>query len=58
MSTWFIDVAVAMNSEIELPVVHNDAFIKAGKQDVLLSSESVDGNCQQSVIAPRVAIHN
>ena len=47
-----------MNAEIELPVVHDDALIKAGKQDVLAAAEGIDRDSQQSMVAPRVAAYD
>ena len=58
MSTWFINVAIAMDSEVELSAVQDYALVQAGKQDMLGTSESIHRNRKKSVVASRVAAHN
>ena len=50
-----VDVAIAMYAEVELLAVHDEGFVDCGEQQILVSSEAVQRDGQQPVIATGIA---
>jgi hypothetical protein len=58
MSAWLVSVTIAMNAEVELLTSKDKTFIQSRKQHILSSSQFLNRDSEQSVIASCVAGHD
>ena len=54
----FVGVSVAVDAEVELLAIHDQALIQVGQQQEAVASEPVQRDCQQAVVAAGVAGHD
>ena len=58
MAAGLVDVSVAMDAEVELLAAHYQAHVQVGQEHVAVSSEAVEGDGEQAVVAAGVAAHD
>ena len=52
---WLVDVAVAVDAEVELLAFHDERFVEGGKKHVLVAPETVQRDGEQTMIAAGIA---
>ena len=53
-----VDVAVAMDTEVELLAVHHEALVERGQEQELVTAEAVERHCQESMVTAGIASHD